>query len=258
MPVSAGLQRSSGPLGVRRSRRWQYSRRRAGVYRAAQDTGHCGAVLRPNLAVRDEAQRTARCWRQRLTGLRPLLRGGVLGYRADQEATSNTRSIRPRRGGAPFAERSASAGGDVQKNFVAADGRVLYRSDQELDDVVELFSIPSSDADGDAVLDYLDNCPSAANSEQGPAVFGQELRAIDLSTFVWPVPSEIVHMRGPLDAVGEYAVDFVESLPGATAIEDPDTPSEGEGWYYLVRPDCVVGSWQSSLDAEPGRDAALP
>ena len=41
-------------------------------------------------------------------------------------------------------------------------------------------------------------------------------------------------------------------------LTDPSEPISGAGFYYLVRPDCLVGSWQTTLGAEPGRDAALP
>ena len=30
------------------------------------------------------------------------------------------------------------------------------------------------------------------------------------------------------------------------------------GRFYLLRPDCPVGSWQTIVGAEPDRDAALP
>ena len=41
-------------------------------------------------------------------------------------------------------------------------------------------------------------------------------------------------------------------------LTDSSTPVSGAGFYYLVRPDCLVGSWQTSLGAEPERDLALP
>jgi hypothetical protein len=43
-----------------------------------------------------------------------------------------------------------------------------------------------------------------------------------------------------------------------TSFTDDADPDSGSGFYYLARPDCLVGSWQSTFGAEPGRDAALP
>jgi hypothetical protein len=53
-------------------------------------------------------------------------------------------------------------------------------------------------------------------------------------------------------------VDVVESLALTTSLADSTEPESGAGFYYLLRPDCPVGSWQTSVGAEPGRDAALP
>jgi len=39
---------------------------------------------------------------------------------------------------------------------------------------------------------------------------------------------------------------------------DSAVPGSGQGFFYLAKPDCGVGSWQSILGGEPGRDAALP
>jgi hypothetical protein len=114
------------------------------------------------------------------------------------------------------------------------------------------------DADADAVGDACDNCVYGPNPAQGPAVFGQAVLALDEETFSWPNPADIVYVRGALDLVGSYAVDLVLSLPLASQLTDSSVPPVGEGSYYLVKTDCPVGSWQSELGAEPGRDAALP
>ena len=58
--------------------------------------------------------------------------------------------------------------------------------------------------------------------------------------------------------MGSYAVDATGVLPGATLLTDSSTPAAGAGFYYLMRPDCAVGSWQSASGAEPGRDMILP
>ena len=103
-----------------------------------------------------------------------------------------------------------------------------------------------------------DNCVYGPNPAQGPAVFGQEIKAQDSSTFFWAKPANIVYVRGGLGVVDSYGIDFVETLPLAVAFTDAETPPGGAGFYYLVKPDCPVGSWQSSLGAEPGRDVMLP
>jgi hypothetical protein len=58
--------------------------------------------------------------------------------------------------------------------------------------------------------------------------------------------------------VSSYGFDLFGTLPLGTSLVDATLPAAGSGFYYLVRPDCVVGSWQSSPGAEPARDAALP
>jgi hypothetical protein len=58
--------------------------------------------------------------------------------------------------------------------------------------------------------------------------------------------------------LGSYEANFVNSLSQTIRFTDEETPPAGAGFFYLVRPDCPVGSWQSTLGAEPGRDAALP
>jgi hypothetical protein len=191
--------------------------------------------------------------------------GRFVIYRADQDVDEQHEIYAVRVTGGPPTRLNGTlpAGGDTQEDIsVTAEGRVLYRADQEIDGVVELFSV-APDTDGDAVADFVDNCPYAANADQEVAVLGQDLRALDRSTFGWPMPSEIVYLRGPLapfhGPFPEYWVDVIEAQPAAvTSIEDLATPSVDEGWYYLVRPNCAAGSWQSSAGAEPDRDAALP
>ncbi len=51
-------------------------------------------------------------------------------------------------------------------------------------------------------------------------------------------------------------VDLVQSEAGATFFTDATIPDDG--FFYLLKPDCPGGSWQSTANAEPGRDAALP
>ncbi len=47
-------------------------------------------------------------------------------------------------------------------------------------------------------------------------------------------------------------------LTVGTDLTDASAPPSGVGFYYLLRPDCDVGSWQTGLDAEPERDLELP
>ena len=61
---------------------------------------------------------------------------------------------------------------------------------------------------------------------------------------------------------GNRSIRFKGTATGCLALTndltDSSEPASGTGFYYLVRPDCLVGSWQTSLGAEPGRDLALP
>jgi len=114
------------------------------------------------------------------------------------------------------------------------------------------------DADGDTVGDVCDNCIYGPNPTQGPAIFGQQIQALNSETFSWDDPAEIVYVRGDLALVSTYTVDLVQSLPLGTSFVDPTVLGPSQGLFYLVKPDCGVGSWQSDLGVEPGRDAALP
>ncbi len=82
--------------------------------------------------------------------------------------------------------------------------------------------------------------------------------AEDQQTFSWRVAAEIVFVKGDLADVSTYTVDLVDSVALTNDLTDSSVPAAGTGFYYLVRPDCVVGSWQTSLGAEPGRDLVLP
>jgi 5-methylthioadenosine/S-adenosylhomocysteine deaminase len=116
------------------------------------------------------------------------------------------------------------------------------------------------DVDADGVLNACDNCPERANPDQGRVVFGQTLVATDANTFSWGVAADVKFVRGDLSTMSGYLVDLSGDLSKATVLRDAATPATGTGFFYLVRPagSCRAGSWQSSLGAEPGRDAALP
>ena len=87
-------------------------------------------------------------------------------------------------------------------------------------------------------------------------VFVPQIVASARDTFSWTGAADVTFVRGQLAAVASYAVDVVQSLPGTTFFTDGALPAGG--YYYLVKHDCPAGSWQTALDAQPDRDAALP
>jgi hypothetical protein len=140
-----------------------------------------------------------------------------------------------------------------------------FQADLDSDDVVDaidncpITANPNQeDADGDAVGDLCDNCIYGPNPAQGPAIFGQDVVADDSQTFSWPVAADVVFVKGSLAGVSSYVVDLVDSVALTNDLTDSSVPASGAGFFYLVRPDCAVGSWQTSLRAEPERDLALP
>ncbi len=114
------------------------------------------------------------------------------------------------------------------------------------------------DVDADGVGDACDNCLQTPNPSQGPAPLGQTLLANDAQMFVWSLPVEVLYARGPISGVATYTTDVVQALPQGSVLTDATQPAAGAGFYYLVRPDCPAGSWQTTPGAEPGRDAVLP
>jgi len=115
------------------------------------------------------------------------------------------------------------------------------------------------DADSDDVGNLCDNCVYGPNTNQLEfAPLGQEITSADKETFSWPNAAEVVYVVGDLADVSAYAVDTVDSLALTTSLSDGNIPASGAGFYYLVRPDCLVGSWQTTVGAEPLRDPILP
>ena len=141
----------------------------------------------------------------------------------------------------------------------------LYAADLDGDGVVDAidnclttWNPNQEDADNDTVGDVCDNCVYGPNPLQGPAIFGQKILALDPEAFSWSEPAEIDYVRGDLAFVDMYIVDVFETLPLGTSLDDPLPPNTGGGFFYLVKPDCTVGSWQTTLGAEPDRDEELP
>ncbi len=127
-----------------------------------------------------------------------------------------------------------------------------------IDNCPDVANPGQEDADNDAVGDVCDNCIYGPNPAQGAAIFGQDVVAEDQQTFSWPVAADVVYVKGNLTNVSTYTVDLVDSIALTSELTDSSVPASGAGFYYLVRPDCGVGSWQTSLGAEPGRDLVLP
>jgi hypothetical protein len=129
-----------------------------------------------------------------------------------------------------------------------------------LDPNATLDTEPYWDVDADSVLNACDNCPDYANPGQGAVVFGETILATSEDAFSWSTAADVMFVRGALASVSSYVTDDSGFLVGATSLSDATVPAAGTGSYYLVRlaGSCTVGSWQSVLGSEPGRDASLP
>ena len=127
-----------------------------------------------------------------------------------------------------------------------------------IDNCPQTFNMDQADLDADTVGDACDSCADGPNPDQGPAVLGQSILALNEQRFGWERPATVTWVRGALGSVATYPVELTETAPDATSFADSAIPAAGAGFYYLVRPACAVGSWQTSPGAEPARDAALP
>lgn len=109
----------------------------------------------------------------------------------------------------------------------------------------------------------LDAVQAEADPGPGPAlVFGQPvLASANQTEFQWSNPVAWKAVRGAAATpagVGAYQVSATFSGSG-TILADPSVPPLGTLYWYLVKPaTCLLTSWQSTLGAEPGRDAAIP
>lgn len=128
-----------------------------------------------------------------------------------------------------------------------------------LQDNCRFFHNPNqTDSDSDGLGNVCDNCVFGPNPTQGAAPFGQTVTAPGATSFCWSDPADVAWVRGDLLGISSYTIDSSGQETFATCLQDASTLLPGQGLYYVVRPDCAVGSWQTSFGAEPGRDAFLP
>ena len=83
----------------------------------------------------------------------------------------------------------------------------------------------------------------------------------DDNGFSWSTELTYLGVRGSFTAATEisgFAFDRQFAATG-TQLDDSESPLPGEGFWYLVRPECVSTSWTSGgLTEVVGRDALLP
>lgn len=140
------------------------------------------------------------------------------------------------------------------------DGKaeVIFRETSTSGTIFEIDPAYAVDQDADGTVDGIDTCPQIANPEQNTAVFDRTVVATSTAKFGWDPAADVLWVRGDLGGVGGYAVDSGGALANADTLTDGTLPGAGTGFYYLLRPDCAVGSWQTAAGSEPGRDAVLP
>ena len=172
--------------------------------------------------------------------------------------TSRLFAVPIRRDLAPEAVNTPAGGtavGVLAYAISGDEGYIVYVQDQDTTGKPELFS-RELDTDGDTVINVQDSCPYSSNPTQARVLFGKTLLAPSKTAFTWSGSLDVRWVRGPLAAVASYATDASGALPEASSLTDAAVPAVGAGFYYLFAPDCAGRSYQSTLGAEPGRDAA--
>ncbi len=114
------------------------------------------------------------------------------------------------------------------------------------------------DSDGDGDCNVADTCPLTPNPGGGTALFDYPLIAINNTTFAWQRPENVQWVKGSLSVVSTYTEAGGGVGPGATTIPAPDLPAPGTGIWWVLKPDCPVGSWSTGSPSECAVPAACP
>jgi M6 family metalloprotease-like protein len=106
--------------------------------------------------------------------------------------------------------------------------------------------------------EHLIVCVPEADCSPTPWVFPFMVLAEDPEKLIWRSRADVRFVRGDLAAVGSYGFFDSGDLIQQDQLDiSGDSPEAGDGTWYLVRSFCC-GLWQTSVGAEPRRDAALP
>ena len=111
------------------------------------------------------------------------------------------------------------------------------------------------DPDADGICTASDNCATYDSS----GLFGQVVLAEDKITFSWPIAVDWEAVVGDFVSssdIGTYTV-FLSGTGSGTGFLHV-LPPAGVGYWYLVRPNCPIGSYSTGSQSEQGdRDGAL-